>query len=80
MTQWDLMRELASMQDRMNRIWGNVYERGREEVSGAGAWLPFRSDSLLGLVRPAPSVLRSSAFPTMFDSFRLLERRPRVGT
>jgi HSP20 family protein len=39
-TQWDLMRELATMQDRMNRIWGNVYDRGREDVSGAGAWLP----------------------------------------
>jgi len=38
--QWDLMRELATMQDRMNRIWGNVYDRGREDVSGAGAWLP----------------------------------------
>src|SRR5919198_3453576 len=40
MTQWDLMRELATMQDRMNRIWGSVYDRGREDVSGAGAWLP----------------------------------------
>src|SRR3982750_2112177 len=40
MTQWDLMRELATMQDRMNRIWGNVYDRGREDVSGGGAWLP----------------------------------------
>src|SRR3954451_25347274 len=40
MTQWDLMRELATMQDRMNRIWGNVYDRGREDVSGGGAWRP----------------------------------------
>jgi HSP20 family protein len=39
-TQWDMMRELASMQDRMNRIWGSVYDRGREDVSGHGAWLP----------------------------------------
>lgn len=39
-TQWDLMRELASMQDRMNRIWGRVYDRGSEEVAGVGAWLP----------------------------------------
>jgi len=38
-SQWDLMRELASMQDRMNRIWGSVYDRGREDVSG-GAWVP----------------------------------------
>jgi HSP20 family protein len=39
-TEWNLMRELASMQDRMNRIWGSVYDRGREEVSGHGAWMP----------------------------------------
>jgi HSP20 family protein len=39
-TQWDMMRELASMQDRMNRIWGSVYDRGRDDMSGHGAWLP----------------------------------------
>jgi HSP20 family protein len=39
-TQWDLMRELASMQDRMNRIWGNVYDRGRDDMTGTGAWAP----------------------------------------
>ena len=38
--QWDVMRELASMQDRMNRIWGSVYDRGNEDVSGHGAWVP----------------------------------------
>ncbi|HXT32608.1 MAG TPA: Hsp20/alpha crystallin family protein [Vicinamibacterales bacterium] len=38
--QWDMMRELSSMQDRMNRIWGTMYDRGREDVSGHGAWLP----------------------------------------
>ena len=38
--QWDVMRELSSMQDRMNRIWGTMYDRGREDVSGHGAWLP----------------------------------------
>jgi HSP20 family protein len=39
-THWDLVRELASMQDRMSRLWGGVYDRGAEEVSGRGAWLP----------------------------------------
>ena len=37
---WDLMRELASMQERMNRIWGTVYDRGHEEVTSRGAWQP----------------------------------------
>src|SRR3954469_784020 len=45
-TQWDVMRELSTMQDRMNRIWGGLYDRGHaangghEDVSGHGAWLP----------------------------------------
>jgi HSP20 family protein len=34
------MRELASMQDRMNRIWGSMYDRGREEVAARGSWQP----------------------------------------
>jgi len=38
--QRDVMRELSTMQDRMNRIWGTLYDRGREDVSGHGAWLP----------------------------------------
>lgn len=38
-SQWELVRELASMQDRMNRIWGTM-ERRRDDVSGHGAWLP----------------------------------------
>jgi HSP20 family protein len=37
---WDVMRELASMQERMNRIWGNVYDRGHEDVTSRGSWLP----------------------------------------
>jgi HSP20 family protein len=38
-THWDLMRELASMQDRMNRLWGNLSDR-RDDVTSGGAWLP----------------------------------------
>lgn len=37
---WDVMRELATMQDRMNRIWTSVYDRGQEDVSGRGSWMP----------------------------------------
>ena len=37
---WDVMRELATMQDRMNRIWSSAYDRGHEEVSGRGSWMP----------------------------------------
>ena len=37
---WDVMRELATMQERMNRIWGSVYDRGHEEVTSRGTWLP----------------------------------------
>jgi HSP20 family protein len=36
---WDVMRELATMQERMNRIWGNAFERGHEDVTSRG-WSP----------------------------------------
>jgi hypothetical protein len=32
--------------------------------------LPLRSDSLLGLIRPAPSVPRSRSFPGLLESLR----------
>jgi len=37
---FDFMRELATMQDRMNRIWGNAYERGHQDVTSRGGWMP----------------------------------------
>jgi HSP20 family protein len=37
---WDLMRDLASMQERMNRILGTAYERGHEDMTSRGSWTP----------------------------------------
>ena len=37
---FEVMRELASMQDRMNRMWGSVYDRGNEDVTSRGRWVP----------------------------------------
>lgn len=37
---WDMMRELAAMQERMNRIWAGGYDRGHEDVTSRGTWLP----------------------------------------
>jgi HSP20 family protein len=37
---WEIMRELASMQERMNRIWGSMSDRGHEDVTSRGAWQP----------------------------------------
>lgn len=37
---WDVMRELAAMQERMNRIWAGAYDRGNEDVTSRGSWLP----------------------------------------
>ena len=46
---FELMRELATMQERMNRIWGNLYDRGTEDVTSRGTWRPavdiFENDS-----------------------------------
>jgi HSP20 family protein len=36
---WDLMRELATMQERMNRVWGSAFDRGTEDVTSRG-WMP----------------------------------------
>lgn len=35
-----LMRELAVMQERMNRAWCAVQERGGQDVTNRGAWMP----------------------------------------
>lgn len=40
---WDMMRELASMQDRMNRMWrgwSGPFDRGHDDVTSGGAWAP----------------------------------------
>jgi len=39
---WDPFRELQSMQDRMNRIFGDVYaRRGDDDVMARGDWMPL---------------------------------------
>lgn len=82
-TQWDLMRELASMQDRMNRIWGRVYDRGSEEVGGAGAWLPpvdiyETADHEIVLKADLPGLRRDDIDLTVENSTLTIraERRP----
>jgi HSP20 family protein len=37
---WNVMRELVALQERMNDIWGNVYDRGNEDVTNRGTWSP----------------------------------------
>ena len=37
---FEVMRELASMQDRMNRMWGSFPDRGSEDVTNRGRWVP----------------------------------------
>ena len=44
-----------------------------------GLSLPLRSDSVFGLVRPAPTVPRSVAFPTMLEGLTPLKPPPREG-
>lgn len=41
MNPWDVMRELAFMHERMNRIWGGTHEPGREDITSRGAWRPL---------------------------------------
>lgn len=48
-TPLQLMRELAVMQERMNRAWNAVRDRGTEDAASGGAWTPavdiYRLDS-----------------------------------
>ena len=39
---FEVVRELATMQNRMNRIWSNIYDRGTEDtgVASRGSWQP----------------------------------------
>jgi HSP20 family protein len=37
---WDPFRELTSIQERMNRLFGDVYRRGDDELQMGGAWVP----------------------------------------
>lgn len=37
---WDLMRELSTLQDRMNRVWGTMHQPGHQDVTSRGAWQP----------------------------------------
>jgi HSP20 family protein len=39
-TPWNVMRELATMQERMNRILGVPYSREHEDATHRGAWAP----------------------------------------
>lgn len=38
---FEVMRELAAMQDRLNRAWSNVYDRDSESMTNRGAWMPL---------------------------------------
>jgi HSP20 family protein len=40
MVRFDPFRELASMQDRINRIFGDAYRRSDEDVTMRGDWIP----------------------------------------
>lgn len=38
---WELVQELASMQDRLNRAWGSMCDRGSDAVTNRGSWTPL---------------------------------------
>lgn len=40
LTRFDPFREFATIQDRMNRLFGDAYLRQSDDVSAAGSWVP----------------------------------------
>jgi HSP20 family protein len=80
------MRELATMQERMNRILSAPYGRDQEDSTHRGAWTPFvdiyeNGDRELVIKADAPGLKREDIDLT-FDSNVLTvrgERRPDEG-
>ncbi|HNV03132.1 MAG TPA: Hsp20/alpha crystallin family protein [Vicinamibacterales bacterium] len=40
LVRWDPFRELSAMQERMNRLFGEAYRPGEDDVMRRGAWVP----------------------------------------
>ena len=83
---WNVMRELATMQERMNRILSAPYGRDQEDSTHRGAWTPLvdiyeNGDRELVIKADAPGLKREDIDLT-FDSNVLTvrgERRPDEG-
>jgi HSP20 family protein len=83
---WNVMRELATMQERMNRILNAPYGRDQEDSTHRGAWTPLvdiyeNGDRELVIKADAPGLKREDIDLT-FDSNVLTvrgERRPDEG-
>ena len=37
---FEVVRELATMQNRMNRIWSSIYDRGHADITSRSGWQP----------------------------------------
>jgi len=85
-THYDLVRELGSMQDRMNRVWGSVYDRRQQDMSSHGAWQPvvdiFETDQCdIVLKAELPGLRRDDIDLTVENNTLTIraERRPEEG-
>ena len=79
---WDLMRELGSMQDRMNRVWGHLSDRG----DSGGEWMPAvdiyeTEDKSVVLKADLPGLKREDIDLTVENHTLTIraERRPEQG-
>jgi HSP20 family protein len=83
---WEMMRELAAMQERMNRIWAGGFERGHEDVTSRGSWLPpvdiyETADRQIVLKAELPGLERSDIDLTVENSTLTIRgERKRDGT
>jgi HSP20 family protein len=83
---WNVMRELATMQERMNRILAAPYGREQDDATHRGAWTPLvdiyeNADRELVIKADAPGLKREDIDLT-FDTNVLTvrgERRPDDG-
>lgn len=80
---WDFVRELSSMQERMNRLWGSLNDRRHEDVTSRGSWAPpvdiYETDSReVVLKADLPGLKREDIDLTVEDSTLTItgQRRP----
>jgi HSP20 family protein len=78
---WSVMRELATMQEQMNRIWEGVYDRGHEDVTSRGAWAPavdvYETDQREVVVKADVPGLKRDEIDLTFENHTLTLRGER---
>lgn len=84
LTRFDPFRDLAVLQDRMNRLFNDTYGRGREDdLMNRGSWTPavdiYESDGALVLKAELPDMRREDIDVTVENSTLTIRGERKLG-